>query len=282
MPSLEETLPTLRDAAASQSAPASPTETVFEQGAILKALRAKVQERAGGPARTAGGGETAGKPATTNPFATDRLPRRSETRLSPRPSQTRLTAAIEPFDKPAPRPSQKGEGEGEDEAEKARQEAAAKERERAVAAARAEEAAKAKAALAAERIKWSEDTADKLSAQLDTAFAELHNRLADAITMALTPVMEEAMCAKAVSRFSASLERLMGQQNSTQPLTIRGPQELLNAFAAARGGDTAGLKLVASDESELVASVNDTTLRTTIKAWAAALAAATGSRHGQK
>ena len=126
----------------------------------------------------------------------------------------------------------------------------------------------------------AQDVLRVLSRQL----VDLHNRLADAITEALTPVLEEAMRARAIARFSAGLERLAGRAegSTAAPITVRGPQVLLNALSAARSGDTAGLKLVASDDCELVASVNETTLRTTIKAWATTIAAAAGTRHGKE
>ncbi|GAB5375591.1 MAG: hypothetical protein AcusKO_20530 [Acuticoccus sp.] len=271
---LSETLPTLREGASTAAVPAvaGSMEGDFGPAAILKALRAQ-SAGAGAPVANGAPGETAARPGRA-PGTFAALSPRREARV-PRPFGSRLSAALEEFDGGAQKPA----ATRDDGHDKALAEAYAA-GERAIAAAREEEAQKAAAALDAAREEWAEATAAALSAQLDQAFVDLHNRLSDAIAAALAPVLEEAMRQRAVERFSTSLERLLGRQGTATPITIAGPPALLAAFTAIRGDDTAGLKLVASEDSELVASVNDTTLRTTIKAWASALAAATGSRHG--
>ncbi len=279
MRQFSETLPTLRETGSSRSDPAaSMPNGSFEPGTILKALNARSAHHAtDAPAPTNGAG--ASSSARLNPFDPSHLPRKSATDVTAGRFKKQLVAAIEPFDKPVARPSH---------ADTKAAEATAPPKpavpEPTVEEVRAEERRKFEATLAAERKRWAEDIGEKLSTQLDQAFVDLHNRLADAITLALSPVLEEAMRTKSVGRFSASLERLMGRaEGSTiEPITISGPQSLLNALTAVRSGDTAGLKLVASNDGELVANVNETTLRTTIKAWATTLAAATGPRHGKE
>lgn len=275
-----ETLPTMSDTAGLPGEPAgagtagTAAGADFGPNAILKALKA----RSAAPVRGApdrGEGRTAARHTAFDPA---QLPRKTATGLARTPFARKLAAAIEPFDAPEPK-----DPPAETAAETAQPEPDPSERERIVEEVRAEERRSAEETLASERERWLEEIAEQFSAQLDKAFVDLHNRLADAITEALTPVLEEAMRARAIARFSAGLERLAGRAegSTAAPITVRGPQVLLNALSAARSGDTAGLKLVAADECELVASVNETTLRTTIKAWATTLAAA-GSRHGKE
>ena len=281
MRSFGETLPTMRDTDGAPAAGAGSESAGGEFGpnAILKALKAR--SAAAPPRAAAGSRDTAIHRAMEgrNPFDPAQLPRRSASPPSERPFAKTLAAAIEPFDVPAPK-AQAPDQAAESEAAKRM----AAERERIAEEAREDERRKMAELLAAEKDRWAQEVAESLSAQLDQAFVDLHNRLSDAITQALTPVLEDAMRARAISRFSASLERLAGRAagSTVQPITVRGPQSLLNALTAVRSGDTAGLKLVASDDCELVASVNETTLRTTIKAWATTIAAAAGTRHGKE
>lgn len=249
----------------------------FDPVAVLKALRVSFDGRSASsaPPPAAAIGATAGE-NTGLSFDFANLPRKGGTAALPL-GATSLSASLEDFTRTVVSPREHREA-----ARNETEEAITAARRAAIEETRAEEAEKAAAALAAAERSWAEDTAQALSAQLDQAFVDLHNRLADAIAGALSPVLEEAMRARALERFSSSLERLFGKRGGSEPITISGPEPLLEAFRALRGGDTAGLKLVASDDSELVASVNDTTLRTTIKAWASTLAAATGSRHGKE
>lgn len=273
MRSASEKIPTLDEAGELPAGAIANTgpDGDFDPVAILKALRGNFDAAGAAPAS-----EAAPSEATGLSFDFSHLPRKRDSAFASRPAAApTLSACLEDFTRTVAAPQVRRQKEQDKAAEAAEEACRA-----AIEATRAEEAKKAAEALAAAERAWAEDTAQALSAQLDEAFVELHNRLADAIASALTPVLEDAMRARAIDRFSASLERLFGKRGASEPITICGPETLLEAFRAVRGGDTAGLKLVASNDSELVASVNDTTLRTTIKAWASTLAAATGSRHG--
>lgn len=270
-----ETLPTLGPAETTPSSSPEPADrTAFEPEAILKALgtnvlaRGKPQEERERPASGQGA-------IKRRPLSAAYLPRAAETRAPARSIESALPSLDQ---RPAREPAERGVA---DELTAVRA-AAEAERAEAVAKAREEEREIARQALEEEKAKWRETEAEKLAADLDAAFADLHNRICDAITLALTPVLEEAMRERAVLRFSETLQRLMGRQGSAKPLTVSGPQKLLDALMAARGGHTDGLKLVPSDDVELSATVNETTLRTTIRAWATTIAAATGPRHATK
>lgn len=277
MRQFSETLPTLdRNGTGDPEERAGAGAPGFDAEAILKALGSS-------PARTARPAAESKRiaPATgaaRRPFTSSSLPRASETKLSP---ARRLGAAIPGFDEPgAPSPAP-DETVGAEAAARAAATAQA-DIAAAVAEARAEERQEAADTLEAERRKWVEELAGKLASDLDAALSDLHNRVCDAVTLALTPVLEEAMRDRAVSRFSETLQRLMGRQGSAKPVTVSGPQLLLDALTTARGGQTDGLKLVPSEDPELSATVNETTLRTTVRAWATTLAAANGSRHVAK
>lgn len=278
MRSLADTLPTLQGSVAS-AAHALPQEDIsFAPDAILKALGEKAKATL-----TAQPSEEGRTPLSTaqkppRPFLTAELPRANETP----PSEPKLAGSIEAL---IPSFERSPRTEADDALVNAVQRAkdiAEEEKERAVAAARAEEQAHAKSVLEAEEARWADDLANVLNERLDHAFADLHNSLSDTISLALSPVLEDAMRERAVLKFSATLERLMGRQGSAKPITVSGPQQLLDALRKTRGGDTSGLRLVASDEADLTAELNETTLRTTIKAWATTLSAAIGPSHVQK
>ena len=270
-----EMLPNLGSGEAAPSALPEPADrTAFEPEAILKALGTNVLTR-GKPEgererRTSGLGAV-----KRHPLSAAHLPRAAETRIPVRGIQSALPS----LDKQVRHePADRG---ATDEVAKVRA-AAEAERAAAVTKAREEEREIARQALEDERAKWREAEAEKLANDLDAALADLHNRICDSITVALAPVLEEAMRERAVLRFSETLQRLMGRQGSAKPLTVSGPQKLLDALMAARGGHADGLKFVPSEDVELSATVNETTLRTTIRAWATTIAAATGPRHATK
>ncbi|MEM9356968.1 MAG: hypothetical protein AAGB04_12215 [Pseudomonadota bacterium] len=272
MPTFSEMLPTLRQDQSPATAMDDGTDD-FDQAAILRALTAsKTKTHKSEPQIN----QT--RKTNNSPFALDQLPRKSPSNVIQyiSDSQEETQGGSDSGAQQAERRAIPSELE-KAVAEAKRQ--ASEERDHAVEVARqmAEDAAEKQ--LTTEREKWANEVALKLSEQLDRVCAEIQERISNALTDALSPVIEDAFRARAVQRFSQSLDRMLGRAGSAKPITVKGPNELIEALRKIRGEDAGALRLVASDHAELVASLGDTTIATTTRTFAANLRAAVGSNN---
>ncbi|WMS41786.1 hypothetical protein RDV64_17180 [Acuticoccus sp. MNP-M23] len=293
MRSFADTLPTLRDSQA-QSAP---PQAGFEAEAILKVLGAGQRPDGRREEPDVGGNRHA---AATQKAGTASVSYRPE--LAPAsPAPNIGEAALSRGPMPAPRGAGSAPTRSVKNAipaidtdiadgaasavDKARLEArAAAELEIAAAAEKAREDAEAAAEvrLEAERTRWAEDVAASLSTQLDQAIQALHDRIADAAAAALAPVLEEEMTTKAVERFSDRIDTLLSRESPARAVVVKGPQPLIDALDGLRTGKSPSVQLVVSEDAELTARINDTSLRTTIGMWAGTLTTSSGPRNVTK
>lgn len=260
-----ETLPTLRETPSSSPAAPEPIPG-FEPDAILKSLAQCDHAGRTAQSRTSLAGRKTLQPA----FTAERLPKAHATTVA-NPDGAASERQSDAAERAAPAPEKTiTEREAHDALRTA------------VTAARSEEEARAQQNLDAARQEWAQDTSETLMAKLDEAYAALHNRIADALADALTPLLAESAKQKAVERFAERLSRLIGADAPVAPITVKGPPVLLDALRKVAPAGTASLKLVPAETSELEANVNETTLRTTLRAYTATLNAAAGPRHVAK
>ncbi|WP_226577976.1 hypothetical protein [Acuticoccus sediminis] len=130
-------------------------------------------------------------------------------------------------------------------------------------------------AVAEARERWCAEESTAFAARCTEAFDALHQRLADAFARALAPIAETAIRDAAVRRFAAVLDDLVGASATQQAVTVRGPAQLVEALKQASGDSGVAFE-VAEGETELAVTVDETTLRTTIGAWAETLARTIG------
>ncbi|MEM7695134.1 MAG: hypothetical protein AAF318_11840 [Pseudomonadota bacterium] len=143
--------------------------------------------------------------------------------------------------------------------------------EAAVAKAKAEAKAAAVAEARADEAMVMEAFAKTLSDDLDAAMTSLSERICDSLAAALTPVLSEAMVQDAVRRFSDRLDKIVSPSAIAPPVRVKGPEPLIEALRKVRGPRVSGVKLETSEQTELTAELNETTLRTTVGTFAAML-----------
>lgn len=152
---------------------------------------------------------------------------------------------------------------------------AEEEKARAVAAARDEERAAAERRLAEARAAWVEEQAEALASRLGDAFETLHARLSDAFGKALAPIADGIVRDRAVRRFASVLDDLAGDGARRPAITVRGPDDLVQALKRIMGARPA-IAFERADTAELVVTLSDTRVETMISVWADDLAKALG------
>ena len=130
-------------------------------------------------------------------------------------------------------------------------------------------------AVAEARQTWCREEGEAFAARCNEAFDALHQRLSDAFGRALAPIVEGEIRDAAVRRFAAMLDDLVGGSAASPSLTVRGSGQLLNALKQASGEAGVAFEEI-EGATELAVTVDETTLRTTIGAWAETLARTLG------
>ena len=146
----------------------------------------------------------------------------------------------------------------------------------AIEAAVAQERAAAEDRLAEARVAWAAESAAPLAAQLEEAFEVLHTRLSDSCGKALAPLADRVVRERALRRFSALLDDLLGATAESPAITVRGPADLLAALGGIMG-ERRSIALEADEAADLSVTIEETRIETTISAWAEDLASALGN-----
>ncbi|WP_075221740.1 hypothetical protein [Acuticoccus yangtzensis] len=130
-------------------------------------------------------------------------------------------------------------------------------------------------AVADARKKWCDEEGTAFAARTADAFDALHQKLSDAFGQALAPIAQAAIRDAAVRRFAAVLDDLVGPSAEGAAITVKGPAQLIDALRQASGDNGIAFEEV-EGETELTVTVDETTLQTTIAAWADTLQRAIG------
>ena len=149
------------------------------------------------------------------------------------------------------------------------QEAARQEIETAVAA----ERARAEENLAAERKKWSEAEAERLSIQLSEAFKKLEKTIIDSVARILSPFLAEVWRSQMIDELETTLRTLLTDKQHTH-LKISGPEDLLSALSERLGTYGAAIEFAFNAEPDVKVLANDTIIETQLNAWTSRLAEA--------
>jgi len=138
-------------------------------------------------------------------------------------------------------------------------------------AALAAQAASFEEKLAAERQRWAVEQGTHLGERIAASIDDLEQRVADAVSEVLKPVLREEIRLKAVEELSRTLESLLSKGDYSK-IAISGPADLIAAMQARLAGNDAGLSFVAADGADITVSADETILATRIGAWADAIA----------
>lgn len=128
--------------------------------------------------------------------------------------------------------------------------------------------------LAAERQKWAAEQGAHLGERIAASIEDLEQRIADAVSEILKPVLREEVRVKAVEELSRTLETLLSKGDYAK-IVVSGPADLIAAMEARLAGDDASLSFVAAEGADINVSADETILATRIGAWADAIAGTT-------
>ncbi|MFT3988563.1 hypothetical protein [Aestuariivirga sp.] len=123
----------------------------------------------------------------------------------------------------------------------------------------------------AARKAWCREEAARMTDQLQSAIASLEQSLSDHVAACLSPVLAEAMTARAMRAFADRLRSITGD-DTVMGLRIEGPAILLDRIRQALGDRTDAVKFQESDGIDVNAWVNGTLVQSCLKPWADALA----------
>lgn len=121
--------------------------------------------------------------------------------------------------------------------------------------------------LEAERQTWANEEAQKLAQRLVAGLAELETSIADAAARALEPVLIAELRRQAIDDLRADLELLTSDAGTA--ITVRGPQDLLQALQAALAGSGRTVTYLPNGEPDLRIAAGQAILETRLEAWAA-------------
>lgn len=154
----------------------------------------------------------------------------------------------------------------------AAEDALARGREEGLAAGRAEYAAKldeeraaAGARLAEERAAWASEEGARLGDAIGAAFQVLEETVGDAVAAILSPVLQDALRARAVDELASTLRRLMASDQRI--LRISGPEDLLEALRGRLCGDISAIAFEAAEEIDVHVVAEQTIIETQLRAW---------------
>lgn len=135
--------------------------------------------------------------------------------------------------------------------------------------------------IAEARQRWCEEEAVAFHKRCDAAFESLHARLSEAFGRVVAPIAEASIRDAAVRRFAAVVDDLLSTAPDGPPVTVRGPADLIRAMRQASAKTSVAFEEQTADAAaELVVTIGETQVQTTVAAWAETLATALG--HGYK
>ena len=120
-----------------------------------------------------------------------------------------------------------------------------------------------------ERARWQREIAAKLATQLGEGLAALEERLRATLAGVLSPLLEEAACARALEAFCRELRAHLAQAQDAV-IEVSGPPAMLEALHANLGEEMAALVRFspAPDAGELSARIDEAALATCVAEWA--------------
>ncbi len=124
-------------------------------------------------------------------------------------------------------------------------------------------------AMAEERRRWIERESTVLAEQLRAGLAALERGLAEGVVEILQPFLGRAVRAKAAEELREAVTQLLAN-GDTAAIRIAGPADLVEPLRLAFA-DEAAIDIAASEAPEVTVEAGDTTMRTQLQAWAAAL-----------
>lgn len=120
------------------------------------------------------------------------------------------------------------------------------------------------------RIRYEEQAADKIAADMTRIATMLGQAISTEAAAILAPIMTETLTAKAVADL-AELVRAAILDGSAGPISVSGPRHLFEVLHDLLGDDGALLRHVEADDVDLTVAIGESVLVTRMSAWAASL-----------
>ncbi|WP_029031679.1 hypothetical protein [Salinarimonas rosea] len=137
---------------------------------------------------------------------------------------------------------------------------------------RARAAAAGEAALAACRTAWARDEGERLAEGVREGLAAIEERIAEAASRALAPLLEAAARDRALTALAASIATLL-RAEPTLVLAASGPADLGEALLARLGDVASAVRFTPSETTDVVVVGDDVVIETRLSEWARRVAA---------
>lgn len=124
--------------------------------------------------------------------------------------------------------------------------------------------------LAALKEKHETETVALIAAQFRDVAAATAQALADQTAVILSPLLEEALTAKAVAEMADMIREAM-VEGELGTLTVRGPAGLFERLETALGETSAVLRHIEADDLDIAVEMGESALVTRMSAWSASL-----------
>jgi hypothetical protein len=130
--------------------------------------------------------------------------------------------------------------------------------------------AASRAEMDAMRIRYEEQAAEKIAADVTRIAAMLGQAISTEVAAILAPIMTETLTTKAVADL-AELVRVAILDGSAGPISVSGPRHLFEVLHDRLGDDGSLLRHVEADDIDLTVTIGESVLVTRMSAWAASL-----------
>ena len=127
--------------------------------------------------------------------------------------------------------------------------------------------------LAAERRKWSESEAERLTEQFSNAFQGLEKAVVSSVARILTPFLNEAWRDQVLAELETTLRMLLTDKQHTH-LRVSGPEDILSTLSLRLEDYGSVIEFAINSEPDVKVLANDTIIETQLNAWASRLAEA--------
>jgi flagellar biosynthesis/type III secretory pathway protein FliH len=130
----------------------------------------------------------------------------------------------------------------------------------------AEEQADRQAREAARRLAWQTNEIAQFSEKIDSAMAEIENRLAQTVARILKPFLVEERVKNITAALSESLSRILSRDTPAL-LKITGPQALLSVLRDQLSSQAVAVEYVEAEGLDVTIEANQTIIKSQLQAW---------------
>lgn len=120
--------------------------------------------------------------------------------------------------------------------------------------------------LAAARAQWADEEGIRFAARLETAMAELDQRVQGSVAAILEPLVEEKLRGRMVEELLRALERVL-RGGRPASLSISGPRDILTIIQKTLGDCAAAIQFESTDTVDVRVVADQTVIETQLAEW---------------